>query len=37
MDTALDELDSLGLDAATRRLWLHDNAARLLGLGTGET
>jgi predicted TIM-barrel fold metal-dependent hydrolase len=30
--TALEEVDALGLDDATRRLWLHDNAARLLGL-----
>lgn len=32
VEAALAELDDLGLDQATRRLWLHDNAARLLGL-----
>lgn len=37
VETALAELDGLGLDADTRRLWLHDNAARLLGLNTGAT
>lgn len=37
VETALAELDGLGLDADTRRLWLHDNAARLLGLDTAAT
>ncbi|MEA5160664.1 amidohydrolase family protein [Cereibacter johrii] len=37
VETALAELDGLGLDAETRRLWLHDNAARLLGLDTAAT
>ncbi|MGP3725807.1 amidohydrolase family protein [Cereibacter sphaeroides] len=37
VETALAELDALGLDADTRRLWLHDNAARLLGLDTAAT
>lgn len=34
---AVAELDALGLDDATRRLWLHDNAARLLGLPPART
>ncbi|MBK7580502.1 MAG: amidohydrolase [Myxococcales bacterium] len=29
----LAQVDTLGLDAETRRLFLHDNAARLFGLG----
>ncbi|QCP87295.1 amidohydrolase [Cereibacter sphaeroides] len=37
VETALAELDGLGLDAETRRLWLHDNAARLLGMDTAAT
>ncbi|WP_101340218.1 amidohydrolase family protein [Cereibacter azotoformans] len=37
VETALAELDTLGLDADTRRLWLHDNAARLLGLEPAGT
>ncbi len=32
VETALNELGAVGLDDETRRLWLHDNAARLLGL-----
>lgn len=35
VEAALSELDGLGLEDATRQLWLHDNAARLLGLGDG--
>lgn len=35
IETALAELDDLGLDADTRKLWLHDNAARFLGLQAG--
>ncbi|RAZ84842.1 amidohydrolase family protein [Cereibacter johrii] len=37
VETALAELDGLGLDSETRRLWLHDNAARMLGLDTAAT
>ncbi|WYK06648.1 amidohydrolase family protein [Cereibacter sphaeroides f. sp. denitrificans] len=37
VETALAELDGLELDADTRRLWLHDNAARLLGKDTAAT
>ena len=32
VETALAEIDELGLDPAIRRLWLHDNAARFMGL-----
>jgi hypothetical protein len=37
VETALADLDGLGLDAATRQLWLHANAARFLGLDAGGT
>ena len=32
VETALAELEALGLEEPVRQLWLHDNAARLLNL-----
>ncbi|PZQ96091.1 MAG: amidohydrolase [Cereibacter sphaeroides] len=37
VEAALSELDALGLDAETRRLWLHDNAARFLNGAVDKT
>ncbi|RCW46960.1 hypothetical protein DFQ14_101300 [Halopolyspora algeriensis] len=36
-DHALADLDDLGLNAETRQLYLHDNAARIFGLATSPT
>ena len=35
VETALEEIRDLGLGAEVERLWLHDNAARFLGLPGG--
>lgn len=37
VEAAFAELDTLDLDAETRRLWVHDNAARVLGVDTTAT
>jgi predicted TIM-barrel fold metal-dependent hydrolase len=36
VDTAVAEVDGLDLSDEVRGLWLHDNAARFLGLDPGN-